>query len=146
MRGAMPQSPDLVPLPAAASGVWTLEPARPRTLWEAVRRGLRNRCPRCGEARLMPRFLKPAPHCHACGLDLTPQRADDFPAYIAMIITGHLLAPVTIGLVLAGWSPVQMAALVLPGATALMLGLLQPAKGAVIAVQWWNGMHGFRRD
>jgi uncharacterized protein (DUF983 family) len=27
-----------------------------------------------------------------------------------------------------------------------MLVLLQPAKGAVIALQWWHGMHGFRRE
>jgi len=28
-------------------------------------------------------------------------------------------------------------------AAALMLALLQPAKGATIALQWWHGMHGF---
>ena len=33
-------------------------------------------------------------------------------------------------------------AMVLAGA--LMLALLQPAKGAIIALQWWMGMHGFR--
>jgi hypothetical protein len=27
-----------------------------------------------------------------------------------------------------------------------MIGLLQPAKGAIIAVQWWFGMHGFRKE
>ena len=130
----------------AESAVWSRQPVRPRTMWEALARGLKNRCPRCAETKLMPRFLKPAGHCHACGLDLTPQRADDFPAYISMIISGHLLAPVVIGLALAGWTPGQMAAVVMPGAAILMLGLLQPAKGAVIAVQWWNSMHGFRRD
>jgi uncharacterized protein (DUF983 family) len=31
-------------------------------------------------------------------------------------------------------------------AFACMLGLLQPAKGAVIAMQWWLGMHGFVRE
>ena len=30
-------------------------------------------------------------------------------------------------------------------ATAMMLAMLQPAKGAIIAVQWWLGMHGFER-
>ena len=142
----MADAPPLAALPPIEPGVWSREPARPRTLWEAIGRGMRNRCPRCGETRLMPRFLKPASHCHDCGLDLTPQRADDFPAYISMIITGHLLAPVVIVLALADWSPGQMAALVIPGASALMLGLLQPAKGAVIAVQWWNRMHGFLRN
>jgi len=142
--GAMPEL--LTPLDPAAPGVWTREPARPRTLWEAVSRAMRNRCPRCGETKLMPRFLKPAGHCHSCGLDFTPQQADDFPAYISMIVTGHLMAPVVIGMAMAGWSTGLMAATLIPGSMALMLGLLQPAKGAVIAVQWWNGMHGFVKE
>ena len=29
---------------------------------------------------------------------------------------------------------------------AMLLALLQPSKGAVIAMQWWQGMHGFRKD
>jgi hypothetical protein len=27
-----------------------------------------------------------------------------------------------------------------------MIGLLQPAKGAIIALQWWFGMHGFVKE
>lgn len=136
----------LTRLRPAEPGAWTREPVRPRTAWEAIRRGLANRCPRCGETKLMPRFLKPASHCHSCGLDLTPQRADDFPAYIAMIVTGHLMAPVVIWMAMAGWGTTLMASTLVPGAMAMMLGLLQPSKGAVIAVQWWNGMHGFRQE
>lgn len=142
----MPDPSQFVALPTAEAGVWTRPPLLPRTLWEAVLRGLRNRCPRCDEARLMPRFLKPASHCHACGQDWTPQRADDFPAYLSMLVTGHLTAPLAIVLALHGWTPGEMALVVIPAATALLLGLLQPAKGAVIAMQWWNGMHGFVRE
>jgi uncharacterized protein (DUF983 family) len=28
----------------------------------------------------------------------------------------------------------------------MMLGMLQPAKGGVIALQWWFGMHGFVKE
>ena len=28
----------------------------------------------------------------------------------------------------------------------LMLGLLQPAKGAVLATMWWHGMGGFVKE
>ncbi len=80
-------------------------------------------------------------------MDWTPQRADDFPAYIAILLTGHLLAPVIIALVTT-WdiSPGWLAAIILPLASALMLGLLQPAKGVVIALQWWHGLNGFTRE
>jgi len=121
--------------------------ALPATAWQALTRGLRECCPRCGGGRLFRKWLKPRDRCAACGLDLTPQQADDFPAYIAIFATGHLLAPVIILLVrdyaLSGW---QLASILLPLATAMMLAMLQPAKGAVIALQWWNGMHGFRRE
>jgi hypothetical protein len=28
----------------------------------------------------------------------------------------------------------------------MLIALLQPAKGVVIALQWWHGMHGFVRE
>ena len=30
-------------------------------------------------------------------------------------------------------------------ALAMTLGLLQPVKGAVVAIQWYGGMHGFEK-
>lgn len=126
----------------------TRSPLRlPATAWAAIGRGLRFRCPRCGDAHLFAGFLKPIPICPACAQDWSHQRADDFPAYISMLITGHLLAPLIIGLEISFAPPVNLlAGIVVPLAMAMMLGLLQPAKGAVIAMQWWNGMHGFVRE
>jgi uncharacterized protein (DUF983 family) len=119
----------------------------PTSGWDALLRGASNRCPRCGRAKLFVRFLKPAARCAHCGQDWTHQRADDFPAYIAIFLTGHLLAPVIILLVGNFRLPVAMlAAIIVPLAAIIVLGLLQPAKGAVIALQWWLGMHGFQRD
>jgi len=119
----------------------------PRSFSAAMLRGLRCTCPRCGSAGLFRRWLKPVDRCTACGADWTPQRADDFPAYIAIIVTGHLLAPIMIGLALDfDLGPLALAAIVFPTAIAMMLAMLQPAKGLVIALQWWHGMHGFTRE
>jgi hypothetical protein len=68
----------------------------PHSFGAALLRGARCRCPRCGEARLFRRWLKPYDTCPACTLDISGQRADDFPAYISIFVTGHLLAPVLI--------------------------------------------------
>lgn len=113
----------------------------------ALLRGLRGQCPRCAAAPLFRRWLKPHDHCPACRIDWTPQRADDFPAYIAILLTGHLLAPLIIVLVLR-WDlgPGALAMIILPLTVVLMLGLLQPAKGGVIALQWWHGLNGFVRE
>lgn len=119
----------------------------PATFGQAAWRGIRGRCPRCEQGSLFRKWLKPRERCPACSLDLTPQRADDFPAYIAMIVTGHLMAPfiILLSLDFELW-PVAMMAILVPLALAMMLGMLQPAKGGVIAVQWWYGMHGFVRE
>lgn len=121
--------------------------ALPASIWAAILRGIRNCCPRCGEGRLFRKWLKPVDACPRCSLDISGQRADDFPAYIAMFATGHLLAPLLI--LLAGdyaLSPMLVVGIVIPIAVVMMIALLQPAKGAVIALQWWHGMHGFRRE
>ncbi|QKG72399.1 DUF983 domain-containing protein [Erythrobacter mangrovi] len=119
----------------------------PASPTEMLLRGLRCQCPRCGEARIFGKWLKPLAHCPACALDLSEQRADDFPAYIAMFVTGHLLAPILV-LMLFDWAIPSwvVIATIIPLSIVLMLLLLQPAKGAVIALQWWHGMHGFRRE
>ncbi|WP_395391774.1 DUF983 domain-containing protein [Novosphingobium sp. BL-8A] len=119
----------------------------PANYGQAALRGIRCHCPRCGEGRLFRKWLKPLDRCPACMLDLTPQRADDFPAYIAMLVTGHLMAPIIIMLSKDfAMGPLGMFAIVVPLALVMMLGMLQPAKGGVIATQWWFGMHGFVRE
>lgn len=119
----------------------------PASGWAAILRGLRGRCPRCGEARLFMRFLKPIPHCPQCGQDWTHQQADDFPAYVSILVTGHLMVPLIVVLTRdTELSVTALMAVVLPLTLALLIGLLQPAKGAVIALQWWFGMHGFREE
>jgi len=121
--------------------------ALPASFWQALARGGLCKCPRCGQGRVFARWLKPRERCPICTLDLTPQRADDFPAYISMLVTGHLMAPLIIALSLDfDLGPIAMMAILVPLALVMMLGMLQPAKGAVIATQWWFGMHGFVKE
>ena len=119
------------------------EPAK-RDRGLAIRRGLACRCPQCGEGHLFYRFLKVVPACEACHEDLSPQRADDLPAYIVLFITGHIV----IGLMMTvetnfDW-PIWLHSVVWPLLTLIVsLGLIQPVKGAVIGLQWALRMHGF---
>jgi uncharacterized protein (DUF983 family) len=43
-------------------------------------------------------------------------------------------------------SPTAALAIIMPLAVVMMVGMLQPAKGAIIATQWWHGLHGFVRE
>jgi uncharacterized protein (DUF983 family) len=120
----------------------------PRDTKLAIKRGLRLKCPRCGEGALFYRYLKVQPECPCCGLDLTPQRADDGPAYLVILVVCHLA-----GFMMAilwesfRMEPIVMATLMSVFVTVVALALLPSAKGLFVAVQWANRMHGFgRRD
>lgn len=118
----------------------------PETTFKAMVRGFCGRCPSCDQSRLFPKFLKPMDQCPVCEQDWTPQQADDFPAYLSIIVTGHIMAPIIIALITYSNLPIWGdMAIILPMAIMLMISLLQPAKGAVIALQWCMGIHGFKR-
>ena len=119
----------------------------PATLPAALVRGLRGQCPRCGEGRLFRAWLKPVERCGACAQDWSVQQADDFPAYIGIFVVGHLLAPVVIAMIgTFGMSAWLTLAIILPVAVAMLLAMLHPVKGAVIAFLWWFGIGAFVQE
>jgi len=65
--------------------------ASPRSATSGLRSGaaFADGCPRCGEGKLFRAFLKVDNNCSVCGLDFTPHRADDLPAYLVIVIVGH---------------------------------------------------------
>src|SRR5262245_53100032 len=56
-------------------------------------RGLRLRCPACGDGLLFARYLKLHPSCSRCGLKLDEFRADDAPPYFTILLVGHIVVP-----------------------------------------------------
>ena len=113
----------------------------------ALARGLKGKCPRCGEAALFRKWLKPVERCSHCRQDWSLQQADDFPAYIGIFVVGHLLAPVVIAMIgTFGMSAWATLATILPVAIILLLVTLQPVKGAVIAFLWWHDIGAFRQE
>jgi uncharacterized protein (DUF983 family) len=124
---------------------WTsAETAVERNVGLALRRGVRGRCPRCGRGRLLCAFLKVADHCSVCHLNFNGHRADDLPAYLVIVIFGHVLVPVVLWIEM-GYAPslAFQLAIYLPITVLASIALLQPVKGAVVALQWSLKMHGF---
>jgi uncharacterized protein (DUF983 family) len=116
-----------------------------RNVAQAMRRGLAERCPNCGEGKLFRAYLKVADHCPVCREALYHQRADDAPAYLTMFIVGHFIVA---GILAAEeiWPNINMWLLVALWSlvTALTsLFLLPRIKGALVGYQWANRMHGF---
>jgi uncharacterized protein (DUF983 family) len=124
------------------SGVVTATDERP--LKPALWRGWRRRCPCCGAGPLLQGYLTVRDRCIVCGEDLHHQRADDGPAYLTILVVGHLMAPLLL------WTfttfrpePLVMGTVFGVGCVALSLWLLPRIKGALVALQWAKRMHGF---
>ncbi|MEM9011541.1 MAG: DUF983 domain-containing protein [Pseudomonadota bacterium] len=115
-----------------------------RSLRLALRRGWRRRCPACGSGPMMQGFLTVRRECPVCSEELHHHRADDGPAWLTILITGHLLAPLML-FVFTTWRPEgwMMAIGFSLVFTTLALYLLPRVKGCFVALQWAKRMYGF---
>ena len=111
-----------------------------RALW----RGFRMRCPRCGEGPMLRAYLKVRDACPHCEEPLHHARADDGPAYLTILVVGHVMAPILL------WvyptfrpSALTMAVGFSVLCVALSLALLPRFKGIIVAVQWAHRLGGF---
>lgn len=118
--------------------------ATERLVRPALMRGWRRRCPNCGAGPMLEGYLKVREACPVCHEELHHQRADDGPAYLTILIVGHLMAPIIL------WAftefrpdPLVLASIFTVGCVALCLYLLPRLKGAMVALQWAKRMHGF---
>ena len=111
--------------------------------WTALGRGLRCRCPVCGQGRLFRGYLTLAPACEACGTAFGHLRADDAPPYFTIFLVGHLLVPGVFWVEKAYEPPMWVhMALWLPFFTVVSMLLLRPVKGAVVAWMLRLGLTG----
>jgi uncharacterized protein (DUF983 family) len=111
---------------------------------QAMTRGFFSKCPNCGEGKMFRAYLKVADECPACGEPLHHQQADDFPAYIVIVLVGHIVVPLVLAVETAWAPPTWLHMVIWPTLVAVLaLSLLQPVKGAIVALQWVLGMHGF---
>lgn len=118
-----------------------------RPVWQSIFRGWRRVCPCCGSGPIMRGYLKVRDTCPVCGEELYHHRADDGPAYITILVVGHVVIPLML------WAfmtfrpdPLVMMAVFSVLTVAMTLWMLPRAKGAFVALQWSRRMHGFGRE
>ena len=118
--------------------------ASPASFGQTLWRGWRRKCPNCGSGPMLKSYLKVRDTCTVCREDLTHQRADDGPAYLTILIVGHLMAPLML-IYYTAYRPDPLVGITIfsIGCVALSLYLLPRLKGMLIAFQWARGMHGF---
>lgn len=102
-----------------------------------IARGLRGRCPRCGEGRLFRGFLGLRPNCESCGLDFGFADAGDGPAVFVILIGGFIVVFAALVTEILYRPPYWVhAALWLPLILLVTLVPLRSIKGLLIALQY----------
>ncbi len=104
---------------------------------KAALRGFTGRCPNCGQGKLFRAFLKPVDACASCQERFGHIRADDGPAWLTILIVGHLVVPILFMVEQRTAWPQWAAMIFWPViVVALTLILLPRSKGAFIGAIW----------
>ncbi len=102
-----------------------------------IARGLRGRCPRCGEGRLFRGFLQLRPRCESCGLDFDFADAGDGPAVFVILLGGAIVVGAALITEVVYQPPYWVHAMLwLPLILLVTLAPLRPIKGLMIALQY----------
>ena len=106
-------------------------------LKRSVFRGLAGHCPACGKGPMFWKYLKVNGRCETCGQDLARYPADDGPAYLTIVLVGHLIvAPLLLFPVVWQASPAYTLPLVIVPLAAFTLLLLPRIKGGWIGMMY----------
>lgn len=118
-------------------------PTSPISYSTALTRGLRRRCPQCGIGTLLRDYLKPVTECEACKSDFSHISADDGPAWVTILLLGHIVVPLMLYFGRDDSIPLWIACVIL--SAIMLLGVyvtLPRAKGLFIALIWMTGATG----
>lgn len=138
--------PDTVDFPRVETEK-SYTPADDRPLWTAIGKGWRRRCPNCGSGPLLKSYLKVRDECPVCKQELHHAKADDGPAYLTILVVGHLMAPL-LHIMFVTWRPEPLVTFTVLTVicVGLCLYLLPRMKGVIVAIQWSRRMHGFGKE
>jgi uncharacterized protein (DUF983 family) len=108
--------------------------------------GAAGRCPNCGEGHLFEGFLKVSPMCEACGFDLAAADSGDGPAVFVILLAGLIAAFGSLFTMFATRSAMLTLLIWIPMTLVLVLAMLRPMKGLMLAAQFMNKASQARHD
>jgi uncharacterized protein (DUF983 family) len=110
-------------------------------LGPSVSRGVKHQCPACGKGKLFRRYLKVVERCESCDLDLARYPADDGPAYLTILLVGHLIVAPLFFFPIVWESPAIYSVPILLGALSVITLLALPRiKGGWIGLMYALGV------
>lgn len=106
-------------------------------LFRSIGRGLGHKCPACGQGRLYGRYLKVQPDCAHCDHPLKRYPADDGPAYLTILLVGHLIIAPLLLFPIVWEAPAYYSLPILLGSlTVVTLSALPRIKGGWIGLMY----------
>jgi uncharacterized protein (DUF983 family) len=106
---------------------------------ETAQAALRGLCPRCGAPGLFSGAVRFSRSCAACKLDFSQFNVGDGPAAFLIMIVGAIITIGAVSVQLKFAPPFWVHILLwVPITTALVVGLLRIAKGALLVLEYRN--------
>ena len=110
-------------------------------LRRSVFRGVSGHCPACGKGKLFWKYLKVNDACEVCRTDLSRYPADDGPAYLTILLIGHLvIAPLLLFPIIWQAPAVWSVPIVLSSLAVVTLLALPRIKGGWIGLMYALGV------
>jgi len=110
-----------------------------RKKWPHLKSGLKQTCPKCGDAPLFQKYLVPVETCENCSQDWSNIRSELAPAWAAMTISAHIVVLIYHFFIFgSGWPDWLQISVLMGIATAICLAALPPMKGLFMAIVWLN--------
>ena len=101
--------------------------------------GLKGLCPRCGQGHLFKGFITIAPKCDVCDMEFDFADAGDGPAVFVILIAGFIVVGAALYVEIQYEPPMWVhMAIFLPMVLVVVLGMLRPLKGLLVALQYRN--------
>lgn len=105
-------------------------------LGDAIKTGLKGRCPNCGQASIFDGYLKFARACPACNMSFEDEDVADGPAVFVIFIASFFIVPLALAhMLITDASAVFIVLLWTPILIAFCMALLRPFRGLMYALQ-----------
>jgi uncharacterized protein (DUF983 family) len=101
-----------------------------------IRRGLRRRCPQCGEGRIFKGYLSIYEECPTCRESFKGIRTDDAAPWATILVVGHLTAPVVPIAVKYDVATMPLTLIMVGWVLILSLAILPLMKGVFVGLNW----------
>ncbi len=107
--------------------------------WPQAKHALFGRCPHCGTGKLFRSYLKQVSDCASCGEHYGDIRADDGPAWLTILVVGHIIVPLVVEFERDPVWPTWVSMVLWPSLALVLALLLLPLSKALFITILWRG-------